>query len=293
MAIVKLLSHGKSMAGVRNVLSYILDTKKTESELCGTQGDMSLEVISPKVVYQEFLRVRKLFGKDKSRSSRTYTHGTVSWAAGEVTPEDALLFAREYLSKIYPSHQVVFAVHQDTDHTHFHFVVNPVSFLDGSMLHWSKYDLEKAKRICNEMCLQRGWQVAQKGHHHDGSEFVRGEFTVWDKNKYQELMRNPAKSYLVDAAEAVIACLNRSSNKEEFCKQMAHEYGWQVIWQDSKKHITFIDNQGHRVRDTNLCKTFHIAECNGKDAMMNALVKNSLQKGQSVRKEPQHKRRGR
>lgn len=82
MAIVKLLSHGKSMAGVRNVLSYILDTKKTESELCGTQGDMSLEVISPKVVYQEFLRVRKLFGKDKSRSSRTYTHGTVSWAAG-------------------------------------------------------------------------------------------------------------------------------------------------------------------------------------------------------------------
>ncbi len=292
MAIVKILSHGKSTAGTRNVLAYILDSKKTEPDLCGTLGDMSSEAITPKTAYQEFQRIRKLFGKDQNGTVRTYTHGTVSWATGEATLEEALAFAREYLPKIYPRHQVVFAVHQDTNHIHFHFVVNPVSFLDGSMVHWSKYDLEKAKKICNEMCQERGWQVAQKGHHHDGTKFAQGEITVWDKDKYQELKRNPKKSYLVDAAQAVTECLAHSGSREEFCQHMTHEHGWQVVWQDNKKHITFIDSQGHRVRDTNLYKTFHINACNGKEALLGALEQTKLQREQHIRRPPR-KSRGR
>ena len=153
MAIVKIISNGKNMAAARKIMSYILDVKKTEPDLCGTLGDMDAGILTPKSAYREFQRVRSLFGKD---SGRTYTHGTVSWASGEITHEEAAAFAKDYLPQIYPEHQVIFAVHTDTDHIHFHFVVNPVSYLDGSMLHWSKHDLEKAKQICNEMCLQRG-----------------------------------------------------------------------------------------------------------------------------------------
>ena len=54
---------------------------------------------------------------------------------------------------------------------HFHFIVNTVSFLDGSMLHWSKHDLERAKQLCNELCLNRGWSIAQNGIHYDGLLF--------------------------------------------------------------------------------------------------------------------------
>lgn len=274
MAIVKILSHGKSMASLRNALTYILNPQKTKSEICGILGDVQSVDVTPKAIYQEFLRVRKLFGKCCGNKSRTYTHGTVSWAGDEISAEDVLSFANEYLSQIYPEHQVVFAVHQDTANVHFHFLVNPVSFLDGSMLHWSKYDLEKAKQVCNEMCQNRGWNIAQKGQHYDGTMRAPGEVTAWNKNKYQKLKHKAKKSYLLDAAQAVMECLNNADSKEEFCQKLYHEYGWQVVWQDSKKHITFIDGQGNRVRDTNLYKTFQIEACKGKEALLAELEKN-------------------
>ena len=255
MAIVKIISNGKNMAAARKIMSYILDVKKTEPDLCGTLGDMDTGILTPKSAYQEFQRVRSLFGKD---SGWTYTHGTVSWASGEITHEEAAAFAKEYLPQIYPEHQVIYAVHTDTDHIHFHFVVNPVSYLDGSMLHWSKHDLEKAKQICNEMCLQRGWQVAKKGHHYDGTAFADGEITAWSKDKWHQMEQAPEKSYLVDLALAVQDCTAAVCNREDFCTMMKQEYGWNVIWKDTKKNITFTDCEGHRVRDSNLKKTFNL-----------------------------------
>ena len=255
MAIVKIISNGKNMAAARKIMSYILDEKKTEPDLCGTLGDVDAGTLTPKSAYREFQRVRSLFGKD---SGRTYTHGTVSWASGEITHEEAAAFAKDYLPQIYPEHQVIYAVHTDTDHIHFHFVVNPVSYLDGSMLHWSKHDLEKAKQICNEMCLQRGWQVAKKGHHYDSTAFADGEITAWSKDKWHQMERAPEKSYLVDLALAVQDCTAAVCNREDFCTMMEQEYGWNVIWKDTKKNITFTDCEGHRVRDSNLKKTFNL-----------------------------------
>ena len=78
-----------------NILSYVLDTKKTVPELCGTLGDFETDNITPKQVYKEFQRVKNLFGKENG--GRTYIHGTVSWAAGEISGEEAADFAREYL----------------------------------------------------------------------------------------------------------------------------------------------------------------------------------------------------
>ena len=255
MAIVKIISNGKNMAAARKIMSYILDVKKTEPDLCGTLGDVDAGTLTPKSAYREFQRVRSQFGKD---TGRTYTHGTVSWASGEITHEEAAAFAKEYLPQIYPEHQVIYAVHTDTDHIHFHFVVNPVSYLDGSMLHWSKHDLEKAKQICNEMCLQRGWQVAKKGHHYDGTAFADGEITAWSKDKWHQMEQAPEKSYLVDLALAVQDCTAAVCNREDFCTMMEQEYGWNVIWKDTKKNITFTDCEGHRVRDSNLKKTFNL-----------------------------------
>lgn len=256
MAIVKVISHGKNMAATRKILSYVLDEKKTSPEYCGTLGDFESDTITPKNMYRDFQRVRELFGKENG--GRTYIHGTVSWAPGEVTYEEAADFAKEYLSKIYPQHQALYAVHQDTNHPHFHFVVNPVNYMTGNMAHWSKHDLEKAKELCNAMCLDRGWAIPQKGHHHDGTAFADGEITSWDKNKYHEIIKNPKQSYLVDAILAIQGCMTQATGKEEFCSVMEHEYGWQVVWEEKKKHITFIDANGHKVRGSNLSKTFNM-----------------------------------
>ena len=262
-------------------------SKKTGLDLCGTLGDISEDAITAKAAFLEFQRIRNLFGKDKN--GRTYTHGTVSWAPGEITHDEAVEFAREYLPEIYPGHQIVYAVHQDAEHVHFHFIVNTVSFLDGSMLHWSKHDLERAKQLCNELCLNRGWSLAQKGIHYDGRTFTPGELTAWDKNKYHELIQNPKQSYLCDLAKAIQDSLSRTTSKDDFCQSMEMEHAWKVIWQDKKKHITFIDADGHKVRDTNISKTFSMNI--SKDDLLKELDLSRIRKEQLSRRQHISRRR--
>ena len=138
------------------------------------------------------------------------------------------------------------------------FVVEPVSYDNGVMLHTSKHDLEAAKKICEKMCRDRGLTIAKKGHHADGTPFEDGEFSAWEKNKYHQLIEDPKKSYLVSLALAVQDCADAAKDQEEFCSLMENEYGWTVTWKDSKKNIVFSDEEGHKVRDSNLSKTFNI-----------------------------------
>ena len=257
MAILKIIAHGLRREAKRKVIKYVLDPKKTQEDLSYVTGDFHAEQITPNSVFQEFQRVRKMFGKDQ-KGSRTYLHGTVSFAPGELPPDQVRDFAVELVEKIYPGHQVLVVAHTDTDHPHAHFVLEPVSYENGIMLHTSKLDLEQSKKVCEQMCRDRGLSIAQKGHHADGTPFEEGEFSAWEKNKYHQLIEDPKKSYLVSLALAVQDCADAAENQEEFCSLMENEYGWTVTWKDSKKNIVFTDTEDHRVRDSNLSKTFNI-----------------------------------
>lgn len=257
MAILKIIAHGHRREAKRKVIQYVLDAKKTQEDLSYVTGDFQAEQITPKTVFSEFQRVRQLFQKD-NKGSRTYLHGTVSFAPGELPPDQVKDFAVELMEQIYPGHQVLVVAHTDTAHPHAHFVVETVSCVNGTMLHTSKHDLERAKKICERMCKERGLSVAQKGHHADGTPFDNGEFTAWEKNKYHQLIEDPKKSYLVALALAVQDCADAAQDQEEFCSLMENEYGWIVTWKESKKNIVFTDNEGYRVRDSNLSKTFNI-----------------------------------
>ena len=258
MAILKIISHGKTNKSKIQLLKYVLNPKKTKEEFCYVTGDYQLNNITPQNVYQEFQRVRTLFEKNKIANCRTYTHGTIAFAKGEIKPEEVRDFAIEFVEKVYPNHQALIATHMDSEHGHAHFVLEPVSFVDGKMLHTSKIDLEKAKIICNEMCLERSLHVPEKGKHYDGSDYKSGEVTAWKKNKHHMLAQSSKKAYLNDLACAVKVCMKVARSEKEFSGLMQNEYGWTVVLKDSRKNVTFVDAEGHRVRDTNLKKTFNI-----------------------------------
>ena len=257
MAILKIISHGLHREAKRKVIRYVLDPEKTQPDLSYVVGDFQSDEITPRTVFQEFQRVRQMFSKDV-KGSRTYLHGTVSFAPGEVSAEEAKDFTVELVEQIYPGHQVLVVSHTDANHPHAHFVVETVSYENGKMLHTSKHDLEQAKKLCEQMCRDRGLSIAQKGQHADGTPFEDGEFTTWEKNKYHQLVKDPKKSYLVTLALAVQDCADAANSQDEFCTLMENEYGWTVTWKDSKKNIVFTDSEGHRVRDSNLSKTFNI-----------------------------------
>ncbi len=256
MAINKIVNHStKSHGALRNSLEYVLRDEKIKEGYVHITGPYAAETINYDDVYRTWLDEKKLWDKD---NGRMYAHNIISFHKDEqITPAEVLDIGKEFCEKFFPAHQCVIGVHQDRDHLHCHIVTNSVSFIDGRKLHQSKRDLERQKTYTNERCRERGLTIAEKGRHFDGSIIEKGEVTAWTKDKYNLLLHNSRKSYIAKCAIAVTESLSASSNREEFITQMKQK-GWDVQWEDARKHIVFQDNVGNKVRDTNLGKTFNL-----------------------------------
>ena len=149
------------------------------------------------------------------------------------------------------------AVHKDKNHIHCHLVTNSVSYEDGRKLHNTKKDLECMKQLTNQMCRERGLTIAEKGNHFDGSEIEKGEVIAWNKDKYNLFRQHAKDSFVADCAMAVLKALENCISKEKFIEKMK-QFGWSVNWTEKRKHITFQNQDGKKVRDSNLSKTFHL-----------------------------------
>ena len=99
--------------------------------------------------------------------------------------------------------------------------------------------------------------VAEKGKHFDGSEIEKGEVIAWNKDKYNLFRQHAKDSFVADCAMAVLKALENCISKEKFIEKMK-QFGWSVNWTEKRKHITFQNQDGKKVRDSNLSKTFYL-----------------------------------
>lgn len=256
MAINKVINKStKSHGAMRNVINYVLQDQKVIEGFVEITGPYSYETINRDHVYCAFLEEKKVWNKD---SGRMYAHNVISFHKDEkITPEECLEIGRRFAEHFFPDHQNLISVHQDKDHLHIHIVTNSVSYVDGSKLHQTKHDLEHQKEFTNNLCLEKGLTIAEKGKHFDGTPIEEGEIIAWNKNKYNLLINDSKKSYVAECAMAVLESKENCCSKEDFIQRMA-DRGWQTIWTDSRKHITFQNEKGEKVRDSNLSNTFKI-----------------------------------
>ena len=240
---------------MRNVIEYVLQDQKVKEGYVTITGPYAPEQINWDNVYNAFLEEKKLWNKD---SGRMYAHNIISFHKDEdISPAQALEIGQEFVEKFFPNHQSLIGVHQDKDHLHIHIVTNSVSFIDGMKLHQTKRDLERQKEFTNNLCLERGLSLTEKGKHFDGTAIEEGQVTAWSKDKYNLFQHDDKKSFVADCAIAVMEAKEDCCSKEDFIERM-HERGWSVTWQDNKKHITFQNENGDKVRDSNLSKTFSL-----------------------------------
>ena len=244
-------SHG----AMRNCIEYVLRQDKTNEQLAYVTGPYPHEEINYNLVYRTFLEEKKLWNKD---SGRMYAHNIISWHKDEkITPEQAFEFGKEFAENWFSGFQTLVAVHKDKNHIHCHLVTNSVSYEDGRKLHNTKKDLERMKQLTNQMCRERGLTVVEKGKHFDGSQIEKGEVIAWSKDKYNLFRQQVKDSFVADCAMAVLKALENCINKEKFIEKMK-QFGWNVNWTEKRKHITFQNQDGKKVRDSNLSKTFHL-----------------------------------
>ena len=256
MAVNKTINKRTNTHGaMRNCIEYVLRQDKTSELLTYITGPYCHNEINYDLVYRTFLEEKKMWNKD---TGRMYAHNIISWHKDEqITPEQAFEFGKEFAENWFSGFQTLVAVHKDKDHIHCHLVANSVSYEDGRKLHNTRKDLERMKQLTNQMCRERGLTVAEKGKHFDGSQIEKGEVIAWSKDKYNLFRQQVKDSFVADCAMAVLKALENCISKEKFIEKMK-QFGWNVNWTEKRKHITFQNQDGKKVRDSNLSKTFHL-----------------------------------
>ncbi|MHB8065335.1 MAG: hypothetical protein ACYDG2_22440 [Ruminiclostridium sp.] len=79
------------------------------------------------------------------------------------------------------------------------------------------------------------------------------------------------KSYVLDCYKAASTSKENAVSREDFIGKMQNQ-GFKITWTDSRKHITFTDKDGNKVRNTNLKKTFK--ESFGKEELEHGFERN-------------------
>lgn len=239
MAIIKAVN---SKASIAKAINYITKEEKTEEKL------ISGKDCNPHTAIDEMRATKELWGKTDGRQ---YTHLIQSFnPEDKITPEKAHEIGMKFIENTekFKGHEVIIATHVDKGHIHNHFIVNSVNFENGSKLHTTKKDLQQLKERSNELSREHGLTIPTKGD----------KITTFNQSKYRAIEKGftgKEKSYLLDTAIEVSNSLKKATSREEFIKDMESK-GYKVNWKDTRKYITFITPEGHKVRNSNLEKTF-------------------------------------
>ena len=118
---------------IGNEITYVVNDMKTASGLY--VGGRHISDI--KHATEEMMQVKEFFGK---MDGRVATHGIISLDASESDPRNAgklMQLLNDLMESIFPEHQVVYAVHTNTENLHIHFIINTVG-LDGKKIHMDR-----------------------------------------------------------------------------------------------------------------------------------------------------------
>ena len=188
--------------------SDLYDTLKYAANDAKTDRTMFVGGIncSKQNAYGEMVAVQKRFG---NRGSVVAYHGIQSFRAGEVTPEMAFEIGKETARRMWGDrYQVLVTVHLNTENIHCHFVVNPVSFKDGSKFQNKIGDHKELRKISDAICQEHGLSILEN------SDFYKHE------KKAYWLHQQGKKTHRDTLREDVEYCLTYAKNWEQFEKQM-------------------------------------------------------------------------
>ena len=220
--------------------------------LTAITGPYRFEEINTDNVYETFLMEKKMWRKTEGRM---LTHSILSFHKDElITPSEVLEFAIKLCQKNYEGYQVLIAIHEDKDHLHSHMLINSVSYVNGLKLRETREDLRQLKATTNEMCAERQLTIAEKNKNFEGQCITKQ--SIWNQNKYHAVRKKD--SFFMHCYQNIIEAKKIAQSKEEFMCLMEKE-GWNVQWDEKRKHILFQNKDGSRkVRDSTISKTYNI-----------------------------------
>lgn len=238
MATFTAIKNKKQTVGVLGgVLKYVQQEEKTRA---GGLRFITGHNCVPQSAYIEMMTTKRRF---KKMDGRRFYHFVQSFAETDVlTPQEANAIGLELAQREFPDFEVVVATHLDTSHIHNHLVVNSVSCESGRKLHQSANDLLKHRQANDEICVAHGLSVLEQPEKRSKKKRMK-------PGEYQAGLRSD--SWKLDLIHAINDALEYAIDRESFIENMEQE-GYEVIWTDTRKHITFVCPNGRKCRDSSL-----------------------------------------
>ena len=125
---------------ILNLYNYMTNPVKT----MGLTGGYNL---IPQYTVQMMKTVKQIYGKDNGKQ---LLHIIISLSGAESISKEAMYEISLHIASCFCDNQVLFSVHSDTGHLHTHFMVNTVSFRDGSRINENEIKCSLTK-ICAEI----------------------------------------------------------------------------------------------------------------------------------------------
>lgn len=167
------------------LIDYAINGEKTENKLF-----VSGINCMPDTAFYEMKIVKKQFFKTGGIEC---FHGYQSFAAGEVTPEQAHEIGVKLAEELWGDKvQVVVSTHLNTDNIHNHFVLNSVSFKDGKRFCNTKKDYALMRKASDKLCEDYGLSILKQ-------EEKYNKFAT--SSLYKELMKDSIDYAIANAKD--------------------------------------------------------------------------------------------
>ena len=227
----------QSGGAMRGVLRYV---QRRDKALWGDRQLVTGWNCVAQSAYEEMMTTKQQYGKANGRMFYQFVQSF--HPEEDVTPAEVHAIGLELAQRLFPDFEVVVATHVDADHLHSHLIVNSVSYATGRKLHQNAADLQRQRKISDEICAARGLTVLAPPKKYAQEKKMR-------PGEYRAAARG--ESWKFRLINAIDLCMRRARTRTEFLREMGRR-GYQVRWEDARKYITYTTPKGKKCRDDRL-----------------------------------------
>ncbi len=227
----------QSGGAMRGVLNYIKRKGKTLWE--GRRLVTGWNCVAQSA-YDEMITTKRRHNKTDGRMFYQFVQSF--HPEEDVTSEEVHAIGLELARRLFPDFEVVVATHVDADHLHSHLIVNSVSYATGRKLHQNAADLPRQRQISDEICAAHGLTVLEPPKKYAQEKKMR-------PGEYRSAVRG--ESWKFRLINTIDLCMRTARTRAEFLREMERR-GYQVRWEDARKHITYTTPKGKKCRDDRL-----------------------------------------
>lgn len=175
--------------------------------------------VMPEHAKEEFALTRKRFGKEDGRQA---IHLIQSFKPGEVSPELANEIGTRLARYVAPGHEVAIYTHTDREHIHNHLVINTVSFENGKKWQSGPENIDRIRRMSDEMCREYGLSVIEKPLAKERLTMAELQIATSGRTSWKDELR----TWISDAKE-------KTKGLEDMREYLKSEYGVEMKIQNA------------------------------------------------------------